>query len=174
MIAFKGFWGWLDGALGRVYRWCGYGAAGCLVALLGLVLVSMGSRAAGVYVAGLNEYAGYFMAAGSFLALAWTLEHGGHIQVDLVLGRLAGRARLAAELWVLGVGALVCGWLAWYLGRLVYFSWMYGDRSEGADASLLWVVQLPVWFGASVLALCLVHRLVKTVARRGVLGVDGG
>lgn len=152
----------IDRALSRLYRLSGYAAAVCLMAIAVLVCASIVSRLVSVYVPGLTEYSGYAMAAASFLALAYTFEHDAHIRVELVLSRLHGRARWFAELWCLGVASIVAVFLAFYLCRLVYFSWKFEEYSEGADAILLWKPQALAMTGAVILAIAVVHRLVGT------------
>src|SRR5690606_9110467 len=117
--------------LGPFYRLCGYVAAGFLLALTGLVLTSILSRLFGVFMGGITELAGYAMAAGSFFALAWTFKSGGHIRVALVINRLQGRRRLNAERFCRAVMAAAACYLAFYMGRLAWFSWLFGERSEG-------------------------------------------
>ena len=62
-----------------------------------LIVTSVIARLFGSYLPGLNQYAGYAMAASSLLALAYTFRAGGHIRVSLVLTRLHGRARWLAK-----------------------------------------------------------------------------
>ena len=161
----KGFLTGADRALSRLYRWSGYAAALCLVAIALLVCASIVSRLMSVYIPGLTEYSGYAMAAASFLALAYTFESGGHIRVELVLSRLRGRTRLLAELWCLLVATAATTYLAFYIARLVYFSWKFEEHSEGADAILLWKPQAIAMFGAIMLAIAVTHSLIRTLSR---------
>ena len=153
----------LDRWLLRLYRWCGYAAAGFLVLIGVLVLASIVTRMMSVYVGGLTEYSGYAMAASSFLALAYTLGEGGHIRVELLLGALGEKARWLAEIWCLAVASLVIVYVAWYLVRMVRVSYEFEDRSEGGDAILLWIPQSLMAVGAVVLALCVCHRFVRVL-----------
>src|SRR3546814_5418875 len=79
------------------------------------------------------------MASASFLALAYTFGHGGHIRVELILQRLSGRGRRLGELWCLAVGTFLAGYLAWYAVKMVQVSHSLGDVSESADATPLWI-----------------------------------
>lgn len=146
-----------------LYRACGYVAAGFLLALTGLVLTSILSRLAGVFLGGVTELAGYAMACGSFFALAWTFKSGGHIRVALVINRLEGRGRLRAERWCRAVMAAVACYLAFYMGRLAWFSWLFGERSEGSAAFLLWVPQSLATLGAAALALATLDSLLRAL-----------
>lgn len=154
----------LDRSLSRLYLVCGVIAAGFLVSLAVLVLASIITRLMGTYIGGITEFSGYAMAASSFFALAYTFRAGGHIRVAILRNALHGRARAAIELWCLTVGGFFACFLAFYLTRMTYKSWIYGDRSEGGDAILIWIPQTAVAFGACVMAVCIVHSLVRVLA----------
>lgn len=154
----------LDRVLSHLYRLSGYGAALCLIAIGVLVCASIVSRLLSTYIPGLTEYSGYAMASASFLALAYTFENRGHIRVELVLSHLHQKQRWLAELWCLTVGSVVTIFLAFYLCRLVYFSWKFEEYSEGADAILLWKPQAIAMVGAIILAIAVLHSLIKTIA----------
>lgn len=154
----------IDRALDTVYRYCGYFAALCMVLIAVLVTLSIVTRLTALYVPGLTEYSGYAMAAGSFLALAYTFTEGEHIRVELFIGRLAPKRRRVAEIWCLLVASGITVYLAWFMTRLTYFSWRFEEHSEGADAILMWKPQSIAAAGAIVLAVCIVHHLVKRLA----------
>ncbi|SMF64751.1 TRAP-type C4-dicarboxylate transport system, small permease component [Tistlia consotensis] len=146
-----------------LYRACGLVAAGFLIALTGLVLASILSRLAGVFLGGVTELAGYAMAAGSFFALAWTFKTGGHIRVALLINRFGDRGRVNAERWCRAVMAAGACYLAFYMGRLAWFSWLFGERSEGSAAFLLWVPQSLVTIGAAALALATLDSFLRVL-----------
>ncbi|MCZ7597331.1 MAG: TRAP transporter small permease [Gammaproteobacteria bacterium] len=99
----------LEHHLRRLALACGPAAAVCIVLPALLVVVSIASRLAGVYIGGLTEGAGYCMAAAGSLGLAYTFLEGEHIRVDIVLNRLSARARLRCEqLAVATSAALSC------------------------------------------------------------------
>jgi TRAP-type C4-dicarboxylate transport system permease small subunit len=158
--------------LSRLYAVCGVLAALFLLAIAIIVLVSIVSRLLGYSVPGLTAYAGYCMAASSFLALAYTFEHGGHIRVAIVLQQLEGWRRRLAELWCLAAGLFLATYLAWFSIKMVRVSLEIGDVSPAADATPLWIPQLGMAFGASVLAIALLDRLIA-VARGGPIEADG-
>lgn len=107
-----------------------------------------------------DELAGYAMCASAFLAFAATFGRGEHIRVTLILQRFEGRARRAVELWCLGVGSLLAGYLAWYSVKLCYVSWEINDLSTGLIAIPLWIPQLGMAIGAVVFAIAVVEQLV--------------
>ncbi len=155
----------LDRGLNRVYVVCGVLAALCLIVLALLVVTSIVSRLLSLYVPGVIEYSGYAMAASSFFALAYAFRNGSHIRVNLLLNRLRGKAQRIAEIWCLAVASFVGAYLAFYLVKLCYISWLLEERSEGADAILLWIPQTLVAIGACVFAICLIHSLVRVITR---------
>ena len=116
-------------------------------------------------VSGSSEYAGYLMAAASFLAFAHTLNRGAHIRVNLLLMAL-GERRFWGELWSLVVGTAASSYLAWYAVKTVYWSWKLHDISQGQDVTPLWIPQLPMAFGAVLLAVCFADNLITLIATR--------
>lgn len=157
-------------ALDRLYRAGGVAAAVCLVLMLAAILMQMASRWTGIPFPGSAEYAGYLMAAASFLALADALNRGAHIRVGLLLARL-GRWRRAGEIWCFAVGAALSAYLAWYAAKAVYWSHRLGDVSQGQDATPLWVPQLAMAAGAALFAVAFLDHLVRLVVF-GAHGMD--
>lgn len=156
--------------LSLLYRICGGLAAFFLVMIAVLTGLSIVSRLMGFTILGLTAYAGYCMAASSFLALAYTFGHGGHIRVSLLLTRLKGRARYWAELWCLAAATFFAGYLAWYSIRMVQVSLKINDISQGTDATPLWIPQIGMAAGSTVLAIAVLDRLVQVA--RGAPIVD--
>ncbi|MRX50216.1 TRAP transporter small permease subunit [Paracoccus sp. S-4012] len=155
----------LGRALDLLYDGAAVLSALCMVAMFVIILAQMIARWSSVMMPGATEYAGYLMAAGSFLAFAHTLNRGAHIRVGLLLVAL-GRHRRWAELLCLVIGATASAYVAWFAGRLVYWSGRLGDVSQGQDATPLWIVQAPIAIGAAILAIAFIDNLV-TFLRSG-------
>lgn len=147
-------------SLDRLYDVAAVGAALCLCAMLVVIVLQMVARWSSVAFPGSTSYAGYLMAAASFLAFAHTLNRGAHIRVSLLFNALAERPRFWAELWSLAIATAATVYLAYYSIKLVYWSRKLHDVSQGQDATPLWIAQLPVAIGAVLLAICLVDNLV--------------
>jgi len=145
--------------LDLLYDGAGALAALCLIFILVAITVQIVARWFAIPLHGPAEYAGYLMAAASFLAFAHTLNHGAHIRVGLLLNFL-GKRRYWGELWCLLVATAAGAYLAWYAIRTVYWSWLLGDVSQGQDATPLWIAQTPVAIGAVILAVCFLDNLV--------------
>ena len=141
-------------------------AALCMVLLLGMVLLSIASRQFNFHVPGTDAYAGYLMAASGFLALAHTLKRGEHIRVTLLLGMLRGRWKKGFELWALGLASMLAVLYAFYSCKLAWQSHSFNDISTGSDATPLWLPQLAMAIGNSVLALAFVDELVLELLGR--------
>lgn len=156
-------WRAISNGLERVYTWCGYGAGALLVLLCSLILYSVLGRLMGLYLGGVNDLAGYVMATSTFMAMSYTFRSGGHIRVGLVINRFTGQTRRSLELLCLGIMAAAIWFVAFYMGRLVYFSYIFGERSEGADAIYMWIPQLPVALGSTLFAVSVTHGLVQTI-----------
>lgn len=150
-------------ALDGLYDLAGWLAAVFMVLILVVIVAQIGARLFAIKFPGGTDYAGYFMAAASFLALAHTFRRGGHIRVELILQRLAPAARRRVELAVLLIGSALAWYFAWYAIRGVRFSWMLGDVSQGQDATPLWIPQSAMAAGVVLLAVAMTDHLVRVL-----------
>lgn len=155
-------------ALDFLYGAAGYLAAFFMVGVLLMVLASVIGRAVGFNLRGSDAYAGYAMAAASFLALAHTLKRGEHIRVTLLLERFGGRLRRPLEIWSHLAGIVFCGALAWYSARLVWQSHAFNDISQGNDATPLWIPQIAMAVGALVMLVAMVDDLVLLLRHKQI------
>jgi TRAP-type C4-dicarboxylate transport system permease small subunit len=144
------------------------GTLGALFILATLVVevVGIAGRELGFSMAGLDAYAGYCLAAGSFLAMAYALRRGDHIRVTLIIGRLKGRARYWIEVICLGVATLLSAYFAYFSAKLVWGSYTYNDISQNVDATPLWIPQLSMALGLIGLAIAFAEQLVITLKTR--------
>lgn len=164
--------------LDTIYRLSGGAAALCLLLIAGVVLAQVGANAIdalaravtgtafGLVIPSYSDFAGFFLAGASFLALAHTLRHGGHIRVSLLLGRFRPAARRRIELLCLLVALGLTLNFAWHTLLLVGESWQYNDLSPGMIAVPLWIPQSVMAAGLLVLNLALLDELV-TLLRGG-------
>lgn len=174
----------LRAGLDRLYKWSGALAALFLVAICAIVMAQVTANAVdalmqwatgrpiGLVVPSYAEFAGFFLAAASFLALPHALRAGAHIRVTSVLDRLAPRARLAAEVWCSAAGAALSGYFTWYSLLLVVESLRYGDVSPGMVPVPLWIPQAAMSLGLVILTVAFADRCVSLLA--GVWPGDGG
>ena len=153
-------------ALDTLYNAAGYLAAFFMVGILVMVLASVLGRLFGFNLRGSDAYAGYCMAAASFLALAHTFKRGEHIRVNLFLERFDGRLRWPLDIWSHVAGAFFCAVLAFFSVRLAWQSRLFNDVSQGNDATPLWIPQIGMAVGAIILFIAMVDDLVRVVRRR--------
>lgn len=138
-------------------------AALFMVLLLIMVLLSIAGRTLGFYVRGTDAYAGYFMAAAGFLALAHTLKKGEHIRVTLLINAVKGRFKKAIEIWALVAAVALSALFAYYSVKLSINSFQFNDVSTGNDATPLWIPQISMGVGAVVLLIAFIDELVLEV-----------
>ena len=141
-----------------LYRISGGLAAVSLLLILSLIVAEMIARWTGFSLPGSSNYAGYSMAAASFLAMAYTLNQGAHIRVNLFLSRL-GRYRRIGEIWCFAVGAVLVSYFAYYAIKTTYWSYKLNDISQGQDATPIWIPQLAMCLGTTVFAIAMIDRL---------------
>jgi TRAP-type C4-dicarboxylate transport system permease small subunit len=146
-----------------IYKVGAFASGALLILLCALVLYSIMARAFGLYAGGATDFAGYVMATSTFLALAYTFRTNGHIRVQLLIQKLGHTSRRSVEVFCLGFMACISTFLAFYMVRLAYDSWDFGERSEGADAVLLWIPQTPVAIGAGLLAIAAIHSFLQAL-----------
>lgn len=155
--------GWLRRGLDGLYHAAGVLAALCLIAILVLIVVQMLARWTGEVFPGAPDYAGYAMAAASFLAFANALNKGAHIRVSIVLNALPPGPRRWLEIWCFGIATAVMWYFTWYAWRFTYWSWKFNDISQGQDRTPLWIPQSAMLLGAVILAIALTDHLIHLV-----------
>ena len=151
--------------LDALYTGAAWLAALFMIGVLVMVLLSMLGRMFQFYIPGTDAYAGYAMAGAGFLALAHTLKSGEHIRVTLVIDKLTGGARRGLELWSLSVAVLLAGLLAVYAWRLAWQSHQFHDISTAADATPLWIPQVLMGLGTTVLLIAFLDEWVLELRR---------
>jgi len=133
-----------------------------LLAMLGIIVAQMVARWSGIAFPGSTNYAGYCMAAASFFALAYTLNAGAHIRVNLMLTAL-GRHRRWGEVWCFGIGALLATYFARYAIKGTMESVKLNDISQGQDAMPLWIPQIAMCIGTVLLAIAVWDNFFRIV-----------
>lgn len=133
-----------------------------LIAILAIIVLQMLARWTGNVFPGATDYAGYCMAAASFFAFAYALNHGAHIRVSIVLHAM-GRHRRWGETFCFGVGTIIATYFAWYAVRGTYMSWRWNEISQGLDKTPTWIPQISMAVGAILLAISFWDHLVRLI-----------
>lgn len=168
--------------LDALYRIAGVIAAAAIVAITVLVsaqvclniLARIGGPDWSFTIPSYADFAGFLLAAATFLALAHTLRAGGHIRVNLAVQAAPPKIRWGLELAALSLGVLVAGTATWFCIDLVGESLRYGDMSTGIVAVPLWIPQLPMVFGLALLTVALAHTLAEAIIARAPILKDQG
>ncbi len=136
-----------------------YVASGLLAALfLAAICIAVMTQVVGrVFGAPLDatELSGFFMAAATFLGLAYTFREGGHIRIGLLVTRMSGRPRQAIELWSCLVGASLSGYAATHAVFFALESYEFNDISPGLLAIPFWIPQSGMAIGLIILTIAL-------------------
>lgn len=158
--------------LNKIYNAAGYLAAFFILAICVLVMAQVSlnlidktysaitGEAIGLTIPSYADFTGFFLAAASFLALAYTLREGGHIRVSLITHQLPLSMQRVAEVFCLAVAAGTACYFTWYLGALVHESWFYDDLSAGMIAVPIWIPQTSAFVGLLILSIALIDELV--------------
>ena len=146
--------------LNGCYTACGVVSGLALVGIVAFVLIQIVARPLGLVVSWSAEFAGYAMAASSFMGLAYTLNSGGHIRVNLLADRLPTSWQRWLERLCLLMAAGIVGFFAWYCVAMTYDSYQFNEMGQGIIAVPLWIPQLWMALGVACLWLALVDNLV--------------
>jgi TRAP-type C4-dicarboxylate transport system permease small subunit len=153
-------------ALDSFYLACGVIAGIFLVLIAGVILYQVFGRNLGYGIPGVDDLAALFLVASAFLALAPTLRAGSHIRVNLLLHYLPPALHRLAELWCLGFGAALIGFLTYFTIDMAWESFVYGDRAIGQLPILMWIPQGGAALGLLALTVAFLDDFIA-VLRRG-------
>nr|WP_298376129.1 TRAP transporter small permease [uncultured Halomonas sp.] len=160
--------------LRALYTLGGYTAAVCLCVICAMIALqvfgrlldklstAIGAGSLDLTIPGLSEISGFLLVGASFLGLAYTFVHGGHIRVTLLTGQLPPKVRVFVELWCLSIALGLCGYLAWYTGVLMLDSIEFGEVSYGMVPVPLWIPQSAMLLGILLLTLALIEAWIST------------
>lgn len=130
----------------------------CFVGVEVMVLYQLGGQFLPYIPRSADEFAGYFMGASAFLALAYTFVGDEHIRVTLVLDRVRPEVRRVLERIAVAMAAALAAYLAWHITKLAWQSWQLDERSSGLIALPMWLPQAAMAFGAVTFLLAVIER----------------
>ena len=155
----------IDRALYKAEGWLAMLAGIAVLALIGLAVVSVGGRNAfNRPVPGYVDWIEQAMPFIAFLGIAFTQRTGGHIRMDILVGRLRGRALWGAEFLTTAFTLLLVILLIWgawaHFGRSFDLGSPLWSRDSTIDIGLpIWPAKLVVPVALGVLALRLLIQL---------------
>ncbi len=159
---------WLDALYkGSCWLAAGFLAAICLLVvcqvslnLLDRLSSLLTGSAIGLTIPSYADFTGYFLAASSFLALAFTLREGGHIRVSLIISHFSPGLRHVTEIWCTGLATCMSLYFTWYTFSLTRESFTYNDLSPGMVAVPIWIPQTAMLGGLIILSIALLDELI--------------
>jgi TRAP-type C4-dicarboxylate transport system permease small subunit len=150
-------------------------ASAVALATIGLVIAAqIVARLTGQQIPAADDFAAWAMAASAFLALPYAMRHGDHIRVTLVLQFLPKRWERGYELLASALGVVLSCWAAWHTIHFVLDSWRYDEVAQGMLRVPLWIPQLSMAIGMSLLALMLIDRLWRGLRGRPLSDAPDG
>lgn len=152
--------------LHRLYRVSGLLSAGALVLICALIIAQVVARNLGGTVRDAEEFAAWAMAAAGFLGLPYALHCGSHIRVGVTMRFLPPALRQPTEVLASVIGLALAAYLAWYCALFVVDSWRFNEVSQGLVPVPLWLPQLPMALGTTLLVVAFAERLVCVLRGR--------
>lgn len=147
-------------ALHWLYRASGLLSAASLVLICVLILAQVVARNLGGTVRDAEEFAAWAMAAAGFFGLPYALHCGSHIRVGVVTRFVPERLHHTMEVLASVIGTALAIYLAGYIAVFVFDSWRFNELSQGLVPVPMWLPQLPMVLGSTLLAVAFLERLV--------------
>ena len=149
--------------LDRLFTWSGYLAGVFLVTIAILVVAQIVARWFNTQIPSADEFAGYSLAASSFLGLAYSFRSGSHIRVTLLTDRLSSKIQRVMLIVILIFAFAMIAILAFNSIALVHESWQYKEVSTGILKYPLWIPQLSMGIGVTLFCLAILEDLVNVI-----------
>lgn len=145
--------------LNKIYIASGYLAAMFLVGILFAIMWQVISRWLG-RTADATEVAGMFLAASTFLGLAYTFREGAHVRINLIVGHLPAAIQRWVEFFNCLVALGTVAFVSWNMWILAFQSVEFEDVSPGLLAIPFWIPQMGVALGLTLFAVALIDEVV--------------
>ena len=123
-------------------------------------------RELGMLFRGADDIVAWLCAACAFLALGHTFRRGELVRVGLILERLPLRARRHSETGCLAAALLFVGYVVFAVLRFVYESWKFNELAQGLVQIPIWIPQLSLAVGATVLLVAVCDDFVEHLRGR--------
>ena len=149
--------------LNFIYNGAGLLAGCCILGITLLILAQSIGRWFGVIIPSTEDFAGYLLAASSFLGLAYTFRHGVHIRVNLITKHLSDGVRHKLETGILLLATLMACFMSYYMALMVFESYEFEELSSGYIAVPLWIPQTAPMIGLFIFTLALADDLLVHV-----------
>ncbi|MGJ8529995.1 TRAP transporter small permease [Maritalea sp.] len=157
--------------LDRIYLAAGSLSAICILAICAIVTMQVAfnliTKLLGTQFAytipSYADFAGFLLAAASFLALSYTLKHDGHIRVTLFRDMIKGPIGHLIEIVTLLICAAGAAFMTYSMFGHLMESIEYSDVSTGIVPIPLWIPQSALLLGLALFALALIDNTVVAI-----------
>jgi TRAP-type C4-dicarboxylate transport system permease small subunit len=141
------------------YKFCAFLACLCVLGILGSVILQVVARFA-QFTFDATEISGFFLAAASFLGLAYTFKAGAHIRMTAVISKATGARKRNIELFCTGLSTIAMVYFTTYTVDMMLDSLMIGDKSPGLMAVPFWIPQISMVIGLLGLTIAFADEFV--------------
>ncbi len=156
----------LTRSLDAIYKAAGVLAGVFLVAICVIVVAQIIARQMETIIPSADQFAGFCLAATSFLGLAYSFRSGSHIRVTLFTQALTGFAARFFVIVALAVAAAISSLLAWETLKMVVQNATRGEVTSGLVPIPLWLPQLGMAAGVALFAIAIIEDLVSAAMGR--------
>ena len=149
-----------------IYRATGVLAGIFLVLICVIVTAQIVARQLGTIIPSADEFAGFCLAATSFLGLAYSFRSGSHIRVTLFVQGLRGIGGRIMLVVALATAAAITLVLAWHSIAMVVQNFSRGEVTSGLVPIPLWVPQIGMAAGIALFAVAILEDLLCALTGR--------
>ena len=150
--------------LDKLYLGSGMLAGLFIILITLMILAQIVGRWFGVIIPSTEDFAGFFLAATTFLALAYTFRMGGHIRVTILVHQLKGKPQHFALALALLVFIIMIAYGVYYTGAFAYESWSFNELSQGYIAVPLWIPQISMVVGLAIFLIALIDDFILVLS----------
>ncbi|SDZ59430.1 TRAP-type C4-dicarboxylate transport system, small permease component [Jannaschia faecimaris] len=163
----------LTRGLAALYRAAGVLAGVFLVAICVIVCAQIVARQLDTIIPSADQFAGFCLAATSFLGLAWSFRGGSHIRVTLFTRALRGPAHRLMMMLALAIGSAITGLLAWHTVAMVIQNFARSEVTSGLVPVPIWLPQSGMAIGLVLFAVAMIEDLVRVILGYDPIFEDG-
>jgi TRAP-type C4-dicarboxylate transport system permease small subunit len=156
----------LTRALNAAYQAAGALAGVFLVAICVIVTAQIVARQLGTIIPSADQFAGFCLAATSFLGLAYSFRSGSHIRVTLFTQALGSTGTRIMLVLGLSVAAAITLLLAYHTVAMVVQNAARGEVTSGLVPVPLWIPQTGMAVGVTLFAIAILEDLVNAIVGR--------
>ncbi len=150
--------------LDKLYLGSGMLAGFFIILITLMILAQIVGRWFNIVIPSTEDFAGFFLAATTFLALAYTFRMGGHIRVTILVHLLKGKLQRFSLALALLVFIIMIAYGVYYTGVFTYESWSFDELSQGYIAVPLWIPQISMVIGLTIFLIALIDDFILVIS----------